>query len=588
MQAFLTRTFRLRQGELNLVLVLGLLLLGNSLALNVADVVAVSGFLDQVETPQILIVWLVDMLLIILATGLQSLIVDRFDRITLMRAMVFGFALAYIVLRLLFTFQAPGWLNYSLLYLLAEQQWLFFPLIFWILANDIFGMAQAKRLFPLIGVLGFVGEVLGLSLVTVSPGLIKRLGISSAELLTLIVLIYLLAYFLISMGLRNVRLRKTRQKQETVRETLTEGWGFVREVPSFRYQMLSILAVSAAITTIEFHFLDTANATFTDPGRFQTFYGLYYLVVTISAIIVQSLVTSRLIERINLKNTFLILPFILLLGAICMIASPGMAIATIGFALPYLTKDTVDESTRKAFQALVPEERRGRVSLFMDSYLYALGVILGCLVTGVIVLVGIQLSTSLFRLYLATAVLATLVAIWAIFKMRTVYESSLLNWRLKRRQRRSSVLDKLDFETKTKKAKRVVMRTEDQLVGKYLEQALSALSRDQLDAVVRKVKPIKYAPGKDIVRQGEVGDKFYIIVRGQTEVFLEQPDGQEILVNRLGKGQYFGEMALIGSGLRTATVRAAPNSEVSVVAVSLKKKNSPTQLLTNSLNQTLL
>ena len=44
----------------------------------------------------------------------------------------------------------------------------------------------------------------------------------------------------------------------------------------------------------------------------------------------------------------------------------------------------------------------------------------------------------------ATTIIA-LIAIWAIFKMRTVYDSSLFNWRLKRRQRRSSVLDKLDF-----------------------------------------------------------------------------------------------------------------------------------------------
>jgi len=42
-------------------------------------------------------------------------------------------------------------------------------------------------------------------------------------------------------------------------------------------------------------------------------------------------------------------------------------------------------------------------------------------------------------------VLAALFAIWAILKMRSVYESSLFNWRLKRRQRRTSVLDKLDF-----------------------------------------------------------------------------------------------------------------------------------------------
>ena len=96
----------------------------------------------------------------------------------------------------------------------------------------------------------------------------------------------------------------------------------------------------------------------------------------------------------------------------------------------------------------VPEERRGRVSIFMDSYLYCIGVIVGCLFTGVIVLVGILTGAeNYFYLYLGLAVLASVFAVWAIYKMRGVYDVSLLNWRLKRRQRRglTGVMDKLEF-----------------------------------------------------------------------------------------------------------------------------------------------
>ena len=45
----------------------------------------------------------------------------------------------------------------------------------------------------------------------------------------------------------------------------------------------------------------------------------------------------------------------------------------------------------------------------------------------------------------AVGLAAALFAIWAIFRMRAVYYTSLLNWRLKRRQRGGSVLDRLDF-----------------------------------------------------------------------------------------------------------------------------------------------
>ena len=127
---------------------MGLLLFTNSLALEISDVVAISGFLENVGVPELLIVYIVDMLLIIFTAGLQSLVVDRFQRVSLMRWMCITIAFAYLGLRLLFVIGSPGWLNYSLLYLLSDQQWLFFPLIFWVLANDAFDMSQAKRLFP--------------------------------------------------------------------------------------------------------------------------------------------------------------------------------------------------------------------------------------------------------------------------------------------------------------------------------------------------------------------------------------------------------------------------------------------------------
>jgi AAA family ATP:ADP antiporter len=147
-----------------------------------------------------------------------------------------------------------------------------------------------------------------------------------------------------------------------------------------------------------------------------------------------------------LKNTFLVLPFTILTGATWMIALPGIVSGVGGMALMKLTRDTVDESARKSFQALVPEERRGRVSIFMDTYLFATGSIIGCLVAGAIVLAGLRLNiANYFYIYLAFVVLAALFASWAIFKMREVYDSSLFNWRLKRRQRGASVLDKLEF-----------------------------------------------------------------------------------------------------------------------------------------------
>jgi CRP-like cAMP-binding protein len=59
------------------------------------------------------------------------------------------------------------------------------------------------------------------------------------------------------------------------------------------------------------------------------------------------------------------------------------------------------------------------------------------------------------------------------------------------------------------------------------------------------------AAGKEVVRQGEPGERFYLIAHGAFEVMVdEQP------VTRLGRGEYFGELALLNDAPRAATVVA--------------------------------
>lgn len=439
------RLFDLRSGEFGLVLTLGLTLMGNALALQVSGIVAISGFLTAGDANHMPIIWLVDYSLILLFSGLQTLIVDKFDRVRLMGGLNLAFALAFVVLRLMFAFGAADGLNYALMYLLAEQQFLFFPLIFWVLANDMLSMAQAKRLFPLIASWSFLGKLLGIGVVALSPGLFDRLGVRYEQILLLNVLIYLLLYLLVRLKLRRATLRKTTHKRETVRETLSEGWNFVRQVPSFRYLTLALLALAVCVTIIEFRFLVVSEDAFGDQASYQRFYSLYRLIATVTSFAVQIFLTGWMIKRLKLKNVFFIFPALALASALGMMVLPGISMAVTAMLMSKLPRGTVHESAIKSFQALVPEERRGRVSTFMDSYLFAFGIILACPIIGAIVLVGLWQGQDLRLAYLAVGASAALFALWATLRMRAVYESSLLNWRLKRRRRGTSLLDKLEF-----------------------------------------------------------------------------------------------------------------------------------------------
>ncbi|XP_026316831.1 cAMP-dependent protein kinase type I regulatory subunit isoform X2 [Hyposmocoma kahamanoa] len=89
---------------------------------------------------------------------------------------------------------------------------------------------------------------------------------------------------------------------------------------------------------------------------------------------------------------------------------------------------------------------------------------------------------------------------------------------------------------------------------------LESLEKWERLTVADALEPVSFNDGETIVRQGEPGNDFYIIVEG-TAVVLQQRSGQAegaaVEVGRLGPSDYFGEIALLLDRPRAATVRAA-------------------------------
>jgi ATP-binding cassette subfamily B protein len=85
---------------------------------------------------------------------------------------------------------------------------------------------------------------------------------------------------------------------------------------------------------------------------------------------------------------------------------------------------------------------------------------------------------------------------------------------------------------------------------------LEKLSEEKLAEIAPYFATETYPPGRDLVRQNEPGDKFYIIARGKVEVWrAEEHSGRVMRMAVLQEGDFFGEITLITGFPRTATVR---------------------------------
>lgn len=428
------------RGEWGLLIAFFVLIALNTAALEGADVVATSSYLEQPGPDDIPLLWIADMVVILISSVLYSLVADRFPRLTLLRGLMAGFGVTMLLLRLLISYGLPATISHTLLYVLVDQQLILFPLAFWAFANDSYNVAASKRLFPLISAGGLIGNVVGNWFAGQSPAIFARRGLPNDDLLTACSLIFFAALGLLTFAFRDTKSPPVRRPAEKIdlRETWEVGVGFVRNVPLFRYLALVLFFNEIVMTVVEFHFLAKTVEQF-DPVQFQAFYGGFKALLTVVSLLAQFFIASRLLEKIGLKNAFFTLPATLVVGSLAAAVRHDFASAVGVRFGARLVLDSLDVPSRKSAQGLVPDARRGRVSTFLDSYVYATGTIAGCLLLGLLILLGrngLISRVAVIALYESLAAAVAALTLFFSFRLRAVYEDSLWNPWLARRKRR--------------------------------------------------------------------------------------------------------------------------------------------------------
>jgi CRP-like cAMP-binding protein len=87
------------------------------------------------------------------------------------------------------------------------------------------------------------------------------------------------------------------------------------------------------------------------------------------------------------------------------------------------------------------------------------------------------------------------------------------------------------------------------------------LTQDAFVELVNKLEYHRHVPGQLIIREGDPGRSFYVIVEGKVRIYKQAGDKQ-ITLAHLGEGAFFGEMALLSGAPRTANVVAEEDTEI--------------------------
>ena len=98
----------------------------------------------------------------------------------------------------------------------------------------------------------------------------------------------------------------------------------------------------------------------------------------------------------------------------------------------------------------------------------------------------------------------------------------------------------------------------------------SSLSREDIEALARKVTTVSWPAGTTVFEEGDRGDVCYVIHNGRVKVTRRLVDGQPIALAHIGQGGVVGELALFAADRRSASMETVePTTAIAITGEDL-------------------
>ena len=94
----------------------------------------------------------------------------------------------------------------------------------------------------------------------------------------------------------------------------------------------------------------------------------------------------------------------------------------------------------------------------------------------------------------------------------------------------------------------------------------SALNDEEAASLRASMTQVKVSKGHTLFKEGDVGDRLYVVLEGKLKLGTTSIDGRENLLSILGPGEMFGELSLFDPEPRTATATAVTDAKLLALA----------------------
>ncbi|NJB85613.1 AAA family ATP:ADP antiporter [Lewinella marina] len=379
---------------------------------------------------------------------------------------------------------------------------------FWMMASFVFDVRQAKRLFGLIGAGAIAGGIAGGYITSL---LAQEIG--ARNLILMAAGLLLPALILTTVIWR----RYVARKQSLISRKRKSDTGYEaphRLILASKHLLLLCVIVALSVTVaklVDYQFSVLAAERYGDQDRLAGFFGFWYSTFNIVALVIQLLFTHRVVQGMGVSGALLFLPVGLGIGAVVMLAMPGLNAAIFSRSVDGSLKQSLSRASIEMLFLPLDEETKKRVKtyidVFVDSLAGGVGGLLLILVTQVLHLSAPAISwviLALVALWMGSVVLIREEYIEAFRAQLSHLKPKEHRNRLRSHHRKVmagflQVLEEGQMSTHEKQLLYVLERTDDLSGSSFREPIRRLLAHPSGNVRSRALRSLYLQPGTELL-----------------------------------------------------------------------------------------
>lgn len=419
LKKYILQVFDLKEEELYKTLLLQLNIFLIITTLLIVKPTINSLFLSELTSDALPLGYVLTAIMAIIGSYFYDKILEKHPLNKVIEGTIIGSVISLIIFGIAFTFNIAGGVLLYIPYIWVAIFGLLTASQFWILANLVYNVREAKRVFGFIGAGAIAGGIFGGYLTSILTTFLKT------EIL-LFVAAFLLAFCLpITKYIWKNEVVKLNTFQVSLRTTPKAASPFKLIKQS---KLLSLIAIVIGLSVlvaklVDYQYSDYASRLIEDPEELTSFFGFWFSTLSVISLLIQLFLTQRIVGTFGVGKSLLWLPSGILIGSFVLLFLPQLWVIIVIKIIDGSLKQSVNKAATELLSIPIPIETKKKTKTFTD-------VVVDSIATGLagFILIFFVNGLDISSTYISLIIIA-LISVWLyfIYHLRKEYIVSFKN-----------------------------------------------------------------------------------------------------------------------------------------------------------------